>query len=200
MLVLTLLKSIKGFLQDVSRIQIDLYGSLSLTGRGHHTDRASILGLLGNKPDVINIIEANQLLAKSIEEKCLPLSGSHMVDFDVSRDIIFRNTNLPLHENGMLISAFDDKGNLLISETYYSVGGGFIVTADELKNGNKTKKVTLDFPFKSAEQLLNMAEESGLSLSALIQQNELAYRSKEALSAKTDQIWQVMSDLYAKGL
>ena len=190
---------IESFLEDVHKIQIDLYGSLSLTGRGHHTDRASILGLLGNKPDAINIIAANQLLAKSIKEKRLPLSGRHMINFDVNQDMVFHQSNLPLHENGMKISAFDEQGNPLVTETYYSVGGGFIVTADELKHGSTTKKVSLTFPFKSAEQLLNMAEQSGLSLSALVQQNELAYRSKEELSTKADQIWQVMSDCMQRG-
>jgi L-serine dehydratase len=190
---------IENFLEDVHKIQIDLYGSLSLTGRGHHTDRASILGLLGNKPDAINIIAANQLLAKSIEEKRLPLSGRHMINFDVNQDMVFHQSNLPLHENGMKISAFDEQGNPLVTETYYSVGGGFIVTADELKPGSTTKKASLTFPFKSAEQLLNMAEQSGLSLSALIQQNELAYRSKEELSTKADHIWQVMSDCMQRG-
>jgi L-serine dehydratase len=190
---------IKEFLQDVDRIQIDLYGSLSLTGIGHHTDRASLLGLLGNKPDDINIVEANRLIAKSIEDNCLPLAGVHNIHFDIKQDIRFHQQELPLHENGMSISAFDVQGKRLVMETYYSIGGGFIVTADELDHGSKVQKVALDFPFKSAEQLLDMAEQSGLSLGALIQQNEMAYRSRDELSAKADKIWQVMSSCMARG-
>jgi len=190
---------IKDFLQDVDRIQIDLYGSLSLTGVGHHTDRASILGLLGNRPDAIQIIEANQLLEKSLEEKRLPLAGTHLIDFDIRSDMLFHQYNLPLHENGMAISAYDQQGNLLVTEIYYSIGGGFIATADELENGSKEEKVVLDFPFKSADQLLDMAEQNGLSLGALIQQNEMAYRSQEQLSAKADHIWQVMSECMERG-
>ncbi|PMH42627.1 L-serine ammonia-lyase [Vibrio sp. 10N.286.49.B3] len=190
---------IKDFLQDVERVQVDLYGSLSLTGIGHHTDRASILGLLGNKPDAINIIEANQQMATSIKEKRLPLSGTHMIDFDMESDMLFHEDNLPLHENGMTITAFDAQGKQLAIETYYSIGGGFIVTADELEHGSKAEKVTLDYPFKTADQLLNMAEENGLSISALIQQNETAYRSTDELSHKADQIWQVMASCMERG-
>ncbi|GLS90781.1 L-serine ammonia-lyase [Psychromonas marina] len=190
---------IKDCLKDVDRIQIDLYGSLSLTGIGHHTDRASLLGLLGNKPDDINIVEANKLIAKSIEEKRLPLAGVRNINFESKRDMLFHQQELPLHENGMSISAFDAQGKRLAMETYYSIGGGFIVTADELEHGSKVKKVVLDFPFKSAEQLLEMAEVNGLSLGALIQQNEMAYRSKDELSAKADKIWQVMSSCMDRG-
>jgi len=190
---------IKDFLPNVERIQIDLYGSLSLTGIGHHTDRASLLGLLGNKPEDINIVEANQLIANSIEENCLPLAGIKNIAFDVQRDIRFHQQELPLHENGMSISAFDAQDKLLASEIYYSIGGGFILTADQLEHGNKVQKTVLDFPFKSAEQLLDMAEKSGLSLGALIQQNEMAYRSKDDLSAKADKIWLVMSTCMERG-
>lgn len=190
---------IKGFLSRVDRIQIDLYGSLSLTGIGHHTDRASLLGLLGNTPADINIVEANQLISKSIEEKCLPLAGVHNINFESKRDILFHHEELPLHENGMSISAFDAQGARLVTETYYSIGGGFVVTSDELAHGSKTQRVALAFPFKSAEQLLDMAEISGLSLGALIQQNEMAYRSMDELSAKADKIWQVMSNCMERG-
>ena len=100
-------KKIDAQLKQVKRIQIDLYGSLSLTGIGHHTDRATLLGLLGNRPDTIKITSANQAMRKAIEDKSLLVSGNHEIHFDVESDLLFHKTNLPLHENGMTISAFD---------------------------------------------------------------------------------------------
>ena len=124
-------------LAQVSRVQVDLYGSLSLTGKGHHTDRAVILGLLGNKPDTIKITSANQAMRSAISDSVMSLCGTHNIDFSFDADILFHSDNLPLHENGMTISAFDSHGTRLAFETYYSIGGGFIATAYELENGKK---------------------------------------------------------------
>mgnify|MGYP001281114985 CR=1 FL=1 len=187
-------------LNKVHRIQVDLYGSLSLTGRGHHTDKATILGLLGNRPDSIDIASANQIMTKSISNKCLPLLGRHEIYFDIESDILFHNDNLPLHENGMSITAFDSQNTLIATEIYYSIGGGFIATADELENGKKEANVTLEFPFKSAEELLAQAEKNGYCLGGLILRNELSYRSAEDIDQKADQIWSIMSACIAKGL
>lgn len=186
-------------LTQVDRVQIDLYGSLSLTGRGHHTDRASILGLLGNKPDSIDIINANNLMATSLKNKVLPILGEHPVKFDPDQDLLFHQDNLPLHENGMSITAFDRNGEPLKQETYYSTGGGFIATAKELEFGSSEAPVQLAYPFKNAEDLLSMAESSGMSLGGMILNNELAYHSDEAISARAEKIWQVMSSCVDRG-
>lgn len=186
-------------LTQVDRVQIDLYGSLSLTGRGHHTDRASILGLLGNKPDSIDIINANNLMAASLKNKVLPILGEHPVKFDPDQDLLFHQDNLPLHENGMSITAFDRNGEPLKQETYYSTGGGFIATAKELEFGSSEAPVQLAYPFKNAEDLLSMAESSGMSLGGMILNNELAYHSDEAISARAEKIWQVMSSCVDRG-
>ncbi|WP_394246930.1 L-serine ammonia-lyase [Vibrio profundi] len=186
-------------LKDVNRIQIDLYGSLSLTGRGHHTDRATILGLLGNKPDTIKITSANLAMRKAVEDKRLSVSGQHEIDFDVDTDLLFHETNLPLHENGMTISAFNSDGEQLAFETYYSIGGGFIATADELENGKKTQDVDVEFPFTSAEEFLNSAEKHGLSLGGLVLRNEVSFQDMDSIDQKTDQIWKVMSLCMQRG-
>ncbi|MEZ8735391.1 MULTISPECIES: L-serine ammonia-lyase [Vibrio] len=186
-------------LKQVKRIQIDLYGSLSLTGIGHHTDRATLLGLLGNRPDTIKITSANQAMRKAIEDKSLLVSGNHEIYFDVESDLLFHKTNLPLHENGMTISAFDESGSLLDMETYYSIGGGFIATADELQNGKQEAETQVEFPFSSADQLLELSEQQGLSLGGLILRNEVSFQGMDVIDQKADQIWKVMSLCMQRG-
>ncbi|WP_052880029.1 L-serine ammonia-lyase [Vibrio coralliirubri] len=186
-------------LKQVKRIQIDLYGSLSLTGIGHHTDRATLLGLLGNRPDTIKITSANQAMRKAIEDRSLLVSGNHEVHFDVESDLLFHKTNLPLHENGMTISAFDESGSLLDMETYYSIGGGFIATADELQNGKQEAETQVEFPFSSADQLLELSEQQGLSLGGLILRNEVSFQGMDVIDQKADQIWKVMSLCMQRG-
>ncbi|MFM2644021.1 L-serine ammonia-lyase [Vibrio chagasii] len=192
-------QKIESVLDQVTRIQIDLYGSLSLTGVGHHTDRATLLGLLGNRPDTIKITSANLAMRKAIEDKSLMVSGHHEIHFDVESDLLFHKTNLPLHENGMTISAFDASGKLLDMETYYSIGGGFIATADELQNGKQESETQVEFPFSSADQLLELADKNGMSLGGLILRNEVSFQGMEAIDQKADQIWKVMSLCMQRG-
>ncbi|MEZ8345573.1 L-serine ammonia-lyase [Vibrio splendidus] len=184
---------------EVVRVQVDLYGSLSLTGIGHHTDRATILGLLGNKPDTIKITSANEAMRLAIHSGEMQLSGSHTIGFNYQTDMLFHEDNLPLHENGMMITAFDHSGNVIVDETYYSIGGGFIATADELQNGTKTQSVEVTFPFSSADEMLVQADQNGMSLGGMILQNEAAFQSADAISEKADQIWRVMTRCMERG-
>ena len=184
---------------EVVRVQVDLYGSLSLTGIGHHTDRATILGLLGNKPDTIKITSANEAMRLAIDSGEMQLSGRHTIGFNYQTDMLFHEDNLPLHENGMMITAFDQSGNVIVDETYYSIGGGFIATADELQNGTKTQSVEVTFPFSSADEMLTQADQNGMSLGGMILQNEAAFQSADAISEKADQIWRVMTRCMERG-
>ncbi|AOW84325.1 L-serine ammonia-lyase [Vibrio mimicus] len=186
-------------LDKVARIQIDLYGSLSLTGKGHHTDRATLLGLMGNQPATINISEANQVLREALQTGKLCLNGAHDIPFDESNDLLFHQDNLPLHENGMILSAFDAQGDQIDFETYYSVGGGFVATAEQLQQGTSTANVAVTYPFTSADQMLRQAEKHGLSIGGMILRNELAFQDMAAIDAKADQIWQVMSQCMERG-
>ncbi|MGC9494542.1 L-serine ammonia-lyase [Vibrio genomosp. F10] len=188
--------------QDISkvdRVQVDLYGSLSLTGRGHHTDRATILGLLGNKPDTIKVASANVSMQAAIDEGQLLIAGDHNIKFSYNDDILFHTTNLPLHENGMTITAFDANGETLAFETYYSIGGGFIATASELENKGSIVPTEVDHPFSSAQEMLDTAEKLGLSLGSMILKNELKFFDADEIDAKTDQIWKVMSLCMQRG-
>ncbi|HGF7478024.1 TPA: L-serine ammonia-lyase [Vibrio mimicus] len=186
-------------LDKVARIQIDLYGSLSLTGKGHHTDRATLLGLMGNQPATINISEANQVLREALQTGKLYLNGEHDIPFDESNDLLFHQDNLPLHENGMILSAFDAQGDQIDFETYYSVGGGFVATAEQLQQGTSTANVAVTYPFTSADQMLRQAEKHGLSIGGMILRNELAFQDMATIDAKADQIWQVMSQCMERG-
>ena len=186
--------------ESVCRIQVDLYGSLSLTGKGHHTDRAVILGLMGNKPDAIDIPSANQKMADNLRNSQLDLADKHKISFNPDNDILFHSDNLPLHENGMSISAFDLQGNLIASEIYYSIGGGFIATEAELKQGGSNRKTEVEFPFNSAEQMLAHTEKSGLSLGALMLRNEKSFRSDKETHKLAETIWKVMSSCVETGI
>lgn len=190
---------IQPHLRLVERVQVDLYGSLSLTGRGHYTDRAVVLGLLGNRPDTIKLTSANAAMRTAIDDGLLVLAGEKNITFNYKTDILFHRSNLPLHENGMTITAFDQHGNQIGFETYYSIGGGFIATADELEHGSKETPVSVEYPFNSADEMLALAEKHGLSLGGMVLRNELAFQDMDAIDQKAEQIWRVMSRCMERG-
>ncbi len=190
---------IQSKLDEVTRIQIDLYGSLSLTGIGHHTDRATILGLLGNKPDTIKISSANQMMREAIDNGVLNVAGQKSITFTYKDDMLFHSDNLPLHENGMTITAFNAGGDTVAFETYYSIGGGFIKTAAELENGTQESDVDVPYPFTSADEMLQQADNNGMSLGGMILQNELAFQNDEALTEMAERIWRVMQRCMERG-
>ncbi|WP_422457706.1 L-serine ammonia-lyase [Pantoea sp. BJFS-204] len=186
-------------LQEVTRIAVDVYGSLSLTGKGHHTDIAIIMGLAGESPDAVDI-DAIPAFIKDVEqrERLLLAKGAHEVDFPREGGMVFRSENLSLHENGLRLLAF--AGELLIlSKTYYSVGGGFIV--DEEHFGQSAlDEVSVPWPFHSAKDLLAHCRETGLSLSGLVMKNELALHSRDEIHAYFTNIWQTMQACIDRGL
>ncbi len=186
-------------LNNVTRIQIDLYGSLSLTGIGHHTDRAILFGLLGYKPDTIKLTEAYQAMHEAIDDGTLHINDVHPIQFNSQTDILFHKECLPLHENGMTITAYDAKAQLVISETYYSIGGGFIATEKEMLSTTLQQEVEVPYPFNTADHMLQLAEENGLSLGGMILRNELAFQPMEAIDAQADKIWQVMQNCMQHG-
>ncbi|ARF50511.1 L-serine ammonia-lyase [Pantoea stewartii] len=193
------LLSEQGKLHEVTRIAVDVYGSLSLTGKGHHTDIAIIMGLAGESPDSVDI-DAIPAFIKDVQQReRLPLAkGAHEVDFPREGGMVFRSENLSLHENGLRLLAFS--GDLLVlSKTYYSVGGGFIV--DEEHFGQSAlDEVTVPWPFHSAKELLAHCRETGLSLSGLVMKNELALHSREEINAYFATIWQTMQACIDRGL
>ena len=189
----------KGLLESVTRVAVDVYGSLSLTGRGHHTDIAIIMGLAGNEPATVDI-DAIPAFIRDVETRgrLLLAHGRHEVDFPADNGMRFQSDNLPLHENGMCIHAYQGEKEIY-SKTYYSIGGGFIV--DEEHFGKEsTQAVSVPYPFNSAHAMLNWCKETGLSLSGMVMQNELALHSKEEIADYFAHVWQTMQACIDRGM
>ncbi len=189
----------KGLLDSVDRVAVDVYGSLSLTGKGHHTDIAIIMGLAGNLPDNVDI-DAIPAFIRDVETRgrLLLANGRREVDFPQDNGMRFHSDNLPLHENGMQIHAYAGERDIY-SKTYYSIGGGFIV--DEEHFGKSAlNEVTVPYPFHSANDMLAHCHDTGLSLSGMVMKNELALHSKEDIAAYFERVWQTMRACIDRGL
>ncbi|KGT95726.1 serine dehydratase [Erwinia typographi] len=188
-----------GLLDSVTRLAVDVYGSLSLTGKGHHTDIAIIMGLSGATPESVDI-DGIPAFIRDVEDRqrLLIANGRHEVDFPREGGMVFRSDNLSLHENGMRIHAFNGD-TLLYSKTYYSIGGGFIV--DEEHFGQSTlNSVTVPYPFNSAREMLTHCHQQGLSLSGMVMKNELALHSRAEIESYFGDVWQSMRECIDRGL
>ncbi|QFT64034.1 L-serine ammonia-lyase [Roseivivax sp. THAF30] len=183
-------------------VRASLHGSLAFTGVGHATDRAVILGLAGFAPDTYDAVEAEAALARIGEEKTVTPEGLPTLAFDPKSDLVFDyDEALPGHANGMRIAATDAQGDTLLQETYYSVGGGFVLTEAELAAGKDTDHgPAVPYPFKSAAEMLDMARASGLSVAQMKRANELSRRPQAALDTGVARIWEVMEGCIDRGL
>jgi L-serine dehydratase len=180
-------------------IKVELYGSLALTGRGHGTDRAILLGLLGEKPDEVDPSGVQVELAGVRASGSISLLRRHPVLFDEARDLLFHHAeSLPLHSNGMRFTACDVQGNTLKSEVYYSVGGGFVVTAGS--RPQPTREGTVPFPFGNGEDLLVQGRRSGRSIAEMVFANERCWRSEQQIHHQIGRIWEVMQACVRRGL
>jgi len=190
---------------EVARISVSLHGSLAFTGVGHATDRAVMLGLQGMSPDAVDPDEAERALESIHQTKSINPPGHPTYRFDPEADLIVdRKKPLPGHANGMQFQAFDADGRLLLRRVYYSVGGGFVVSEEELQgqksNGSAKQRHDVPFPFANAAQMLAMAAESGLSIAEMKRANELAVMDEEKFNAGVGRIWQAMKSCVERGL
>lgn len=189
----------RDMLQNVTRVVVDVYGSLSLTGKGHHTDIAIIMGLAGNLPGTVDIDAIPEFIQDvNTHGRLLLANGAHEVEFPVDKCMNFHADNLSLHENGMRITALKGE-KVLYSQTYYSIGGGFIVDEAHFGQSNNAP-VAVPYSYKSAADLQQHCRESGLSLSGLMMQNELALHSKAELEAHLSAVWDVMRSGIERGI
>ncbi|SEF89196.1 L-serine ammonia-lyase [Thermomonospora echinospora] len=191
-----------GLLDKTGSVRAVLYGSLGLTGKGHGSDKAVILGLEGDKPELVDVDTVPDRLAAVRERGVLRLFGRVEVPFTVGEHLVFeRRESLPGHPNGMRFTAFDANGEELRSRVYYSVGGGFVV--DESATGAdriKADDTVLPYPFDSGAELLARCAETGLSISALMLENEKAFgRSEAEINAGLVELWQVMRACVRRG-
>ena len=185
-------------------LKASLHGSLAFTGVGHATDRATILGLAGFAPDSYDAAKAEATLARIRETKTVEAPGLPPLAFDPATDLAFDyGPALPGHANGMILKATDAQGDVILQETYYSIGGGFVLTAGELADagGAKAKaRAEVPFPFETASEMLEMARRSGLSVAAMKRQNELAFRSAADLDRGLQRLWEVMNACIDRGM
>ena len=187
------------------RIRASLSGSLAFTGKGHATDRAVMLGLLGIRPAELDSDAAEGRLADLRRDKRLPAPGDLAPLFDPDADIVFDyGPPLPGHPNGLRFDAVDRDGETYFSEVYYSIGGGFVVTADELAEagtgGAADRGPQVPFPFGTAEAMLRMARGSGKSIAEMKRANECVDRSDKEVEAGLSSLWQAMADCIDRGL
>jgi L-serine dehydratase len=203
----------EGLLPQTSRVLAQLYGSLGATGKGHGSDKAVLLGLAGYEPDSVDVDRIPALLDTIRTSGQLTLLNQHTVAFNESQDLKFqRRETLPLHANGMRFQAFDAGGGELASRTYYSVGGGFVVTeqvlADEQQGGAQGKKrsktiapdtTVLAHPFHSGAELLQRAKDMQSSIADVMRANERHWRTDAETTAGLLRIWQVMQACVQRG-
>ncbi|OJI93603.1 L-serine dehydratase [Planktotalea frisia] len=183
-------------------LRASLHGSLAFTGVGHATDRATVLGLAGFMPDTYDDAKADAAMAEIVQSKNVSPDGLGPLAFDPKNDLKFDfGPNLPGHANGMILMATDAQGDVTFQETYYSIGGGFVMTAAELAEGKDTDEGDpVPYPFKSAAEMLEMANIAGKSIAEMKRANEIARGCTESLRTGTARIWQVMSDCIDRGM
>lgn len=184
-------------ISNVNAIEVLLYGSLAKTGKGHGTDIAVILGLCGEDPVTIDVNSITQKIKQINATKKLLLNNKVVIDFDPSTNVQFLyNETLPFHPNGLTFLA-DFKNSDSISETFYSIGGGFVVKEGE--NGSDKPSVDLPFPINTANDLLHWCMKTGMSISEVVMENENAWRGEEETRKGVLQIWHTMRDCMFRG-
>jgi L-serine dehydratase len=189
--------------EDTARITVELYGSLAMTGKGHATDIAILLGLEGETPEGVDPLLVESRIAKIQSKKELFLFGKQKISFDPDVDLQFlRGKRLPFHSNAIRFKAFSDKKKLLYSQIYYSVGGGFVVDHEEAISGPKPKKtaVTVPYLYSTSEELLEHCRRENKAIWEIVWKNERAHRSAAQIRSGILRIWNVMQEVVQRGL
>ena len=194
-----------GQLAATARVHCGLYGSLGATGKGHGSDKAVLLGLAGHEPDTVDPDAVPRLLAEIRERRRVALLGHHDIGFDERADLTFhRRETLPFHANGMRFTAFDVGGAEIVMRSYYSVGGGFVVSDQVAADGQRQKVIAPDatvlpHPFTSGEELLAITARLGCSIADVMRANERHWRSDAEIDAGLLRIWGVMQACVERG-
>ena len=191
----------QNLVSSLHRIQVDLFGSLALTGKGHGTDKAICLGLWGDNPETVDLASIPEKLARAENQSPVVFAGHFSFAFQLKEDLFFlRKQNLPLHPNGMRFRALDSEGRELSQKIYYSIGGGFVIDDQYSKQDEFVgHPITVPYPFASGADILNLCQEHGLSISSLMFANEDAYRPRAETEAYLNKIWQCMSESIERG-
>jgi L-serine dehydratase len=188
-------------LVETDGVTVHLYGSLALTGKGHGTDRALMLGLVGEGPDQVDPATIGAKLSEICEQRRLLLLGKYPIKFDPETDLVFRqNEVLPGHSNGMRFAAYDSRRQELAQKIFYSIGGGFILAEGEQANQTPPSTQTVPYPFKNAADLLRFGEEHQKPIWALVLENEKVHRTQREIECGVFRFWGVMRDCTQQGL
>jgi L-serine dehydratase len=190
-----------GGLEATAKVEAHLYGSLALTGKGHGTDRAVLLGLEGETPEEVDINSIPDRLARIRNEHTLSLGGVQAIRFEEKTDLVFhRLETLAAHSNGLRFLARDAAGSVLRETTYFSIGGGFVVEEGAASAGQgQASTPTLPFAFRSGADLLRLAQESGLSISTMMLHNEACWRPEAETRAALLRVWSAMQACVHRG-
>ena len=190
-----------GCFDDIHAVTVELYGSLALTGKGHSTDVATLLGLCGEEPDKVDPDAVPEILAEIRESRGLKLDGEKVITFTESEHLIFKfDELLPRHTNGMRFLAYDRDGNQLAAQDYYSIGGGFVATDEELDQGNPMDHSDVPYRFETAEQMLQMGKESNLTIAEMVMENERARHSEREIISGLRRIRDTMRSCVDRGM
>ncbi|PIQ43921.1 MAG: L-serine ammonia-lyase [Gammaproteobacteria bacterium CG11_big_fil_rev_8_21_14_0_20_46_22] len=188
-------------LAAVHALKVEIFGSLAHTGVGHGTDKAIIMGLLGEQPETIDPDSINACFETLKHDKTLLLNGKHSIDFDFDKEFIFNLVDrLPYHTNGMRFTAFDEKGHTLQTDCYYSIGGGFVVHESETLEDNLVAPSEVPYPFNSADELFVQCNQHTLTIAEVMYQNEVALRSESEVREGILAIAEAMRRSVEKGL
>jgi L-serine dehydratase len=191
-----------GQLAAVAAVKVELFGSLGFTGKGHGSDRAVILGLEGEDPSTVDVDAIPARVARVAETRRIELVRAREVDFDPAEHLVFhRRDKLPLHANGLRFSARDAAGAVLAERVYYSVGGGFVVdhAGAPADGSTPAEQLVVPYPFNTADELLKLAHEHGMSISTLMLQNEAALAPEPEVRRRVVEIWQAMEACVRRG-
>ncbi len=189
-------------LDSVASVRAELYGSLGATGHGHGTPKAVLLGLEGDSPRTVDVETADDRVEKIKSSGRISLLGDREIAFSYDDDMVLhRRKALPYHANGMTLWAYDAEGAEVLTKTYYSVGGGFVVDEDAVGADRIVLDDTvLKYPFRTGDELLRLARETGLSISALMLENERAWRDEDEIREGLLEIWRVMRACVERGM
>ncbi|MCF6807598.1 L-serine ammonia-lyase [Thiotrichales bacterium 19S9-12] len=192
-------------IQLTNRVVIDLYGSLALTGKGHCTDVAVLLGLLGETPEEIDASSVNNKIQQIRDSKKISLLNKKEIDFNEASDLIFHyDQAMPEHANGVKFTSYDSN-NKIAEGTYFSIGGGFVLSQEEITqplihSESQNKVDHRPYPFENAKELLACAKKNNLSIAQMMMANEKIEFSEDEIRVKLLEIWQVMADSIKRGL
>ncbi|RRJ88883.1 L-serine ammonia-lyase [Flavobacterium macacae] len=181
----------ENILSKIVRIKVDLFGSLSLTGKGHATDLAVMLGLTGADPEFIPIENIDKIISSIKKTKELNLAGETMISFDMETDIVFNKNFLPFHSNGFSFTAYTSETEY--ESTFYSIGGGFVVKEERLNAKKKLEiKCAFPFPIQRADELLNYTIQENKNVSEIVYENEISMRTPENVNSELMRVWETM--------